>query len=181
VRRPIHTIGHSTRSFEEFAALLTAAGIDWLVDVRRIPRSRRHPQFDGTALAAALEARGIGYEHVLALGGRRGRSEVAPEVNAFWREPGFHAYADYALSAAFRDALAQLRERAQGRHGVVMCSEAVWWRCHRRIISDYLPAAGETVVHILSAHRTEPAHLSAGARPRADGSILYPATEAAAP
>jgi uncharacterized protein (DUF488 family) len=175
MRRPIHTIGHSTRTFEEFAALLSGAGVDWLVDVRRFPHSRRHPQYDGEALDVALKLRGIGYEHATALGGRRGRSEVAPEVNAFWREQGFRAYADYALGDAFRVALAELRERAQQHYCAVMCSEAVWWRCHRRIITDYLLAAGEQVLHILSATRTESAQLSDGARPRADGSIVYPA------
>jgi uncharacterized protein (DUF488 family) len=174
---PIHTIGHSTRTFEEFFSLLSATGIDWLVDVRRFPRSRRQPQFDATTLATALSARDIGYEHAIALGGRRGRSEVAPELNAFWRESGFHSYADYALSVEFRAALAELRQRAQQRHCAIMCAEAVWWRCHRRIISDYLLVAGDDVRHVLSASRTEPARLSEGARPRPDGSIVYPVVD----
>ena len=173
----IFTIGHSTRSFEAFVAALKAAGVDCVADVRRFPHSRRHPQFEGATLEAALPAQAIAYRHFAALGGRRGRAAVGASRNALWRETAFRNYADYAETPEFHAALAALRRLARERTVAVMCAEAVWWRCHRRIIADYLIAAGERVVHILDEGKLEPARLTQGAQPGADGTVLYPGAE----
>ena len=176
----IHTIGHSTRAQGELIGLLTEAGVELLIDVRSYPRSRRNPQFDAEALAAALGRAGIGYEHLKALGGRRGSQKGdAPSPNTAWREPGFRNYADYALTPAFRAGLADLREAARARPTVIMCAEGHWSHCHRRIIADYLLAAGEEVVHILGPGETEPARPSPHAAPQPDGSLHYPARQGA--
>ncbi len=174
----IHTLGHSTRSQEALVALLQEAGVELLVDVRSYPRSRRNPQFDAEALAAALGRAGIGYAHLKALGGRRGPAkDAAPSPNAAWREAGFRNYADYALTPAFQAGLADLRAAARARPTAIMCAEALWWRCHRRIIADYLLAVGEEVVHILGPGASEPARLSPHAVPQPDGTVHYPAKQ----
>jgi uncharacterized protein (DUF488 family) len=170
-----YTIGHAKLSVAEFVGLLTAAGADFVVDVRAFPRSRSNPQFNVDTLPAALAACAIGYEHVPALGGRRRRQpDVPSERNAFWTNISFHNYADYAESAAFRAGFARLVELGRGRRCAVMCAEAVWWRCHRRIVADYLIACGERVLHIMPDGRVAPAQLTPGARPRADGTLGYP-------
>ena len=172
---PFYTIGHSTRSIEEFVALLQECDVRLIVDVRTVPRSRTNPQYNRDALPDALAPFQIGYEHVAALGGLRGKKhDVAPAVNAFWQNASFHNYADYALSEGFHAGLAHLRGLGAARTCAIMCAEAVWWRCHRRIISDYLIAAGEAVFHILGRGHVEPARLTEGARPGADG-VVYPA------
>ena len=173
-RLPYHTIGHSTLSVDELASRLKAAGVTRLIDVRTIPRSRTNPQFNQDVLPPALAPHGIAYEAMASLGGRRSlQRNVAPEVNGFWDHRSFHNYADYALQPAFRDGLAELRAKGQRERCAVMCSEAVWWRCHRRIIADHLLAAGEDVRHIMEG-RIEAAHLTAGAQIGADGQISYP-------
>jgi uncharacterized protein (DUF488 family) len=175
-RPSIFTIGHSTRPIEEFIALLQESAIDLLVDVRAIPGSRHNPQFGGDALRAALAAAGIAYRHMPALGGRRhSRADAAPSPNGLWRNAAFRAYADYALTAPFRAALAELLALARSRRCVIMCAEAVWWRCHRRIITDYLLAAGETVGHIMAPHDVEPAQMTPGAKRMPGGVLTYPA------
>jgi uncharacterized protein (DUF488 family) len=172
---PFFTIGHSTRPTEELIALLKAAEIKLVVDVRTVPRSRTNPQFNSDGLLASLAAHGVAYEHVPALGGLRGKQPgVSPDVNAFWDNASFHNYADYAMSAAFRSSLEELRERGRASRLTVMCAEAVWWRCHRRIIADYLIAAGEEVFHILGPGHVEPAHLTPEARIEPDGRLTYP-------
>jgi len=172
---PFHTIGHSDRSLDAFLALLDEVDIGLVADVRKLPGSRAHPQFDGPALATALEGRGIGYEHFPDLGGRRSRvAGVDPSVNALWINPSFHNYADHALGKPFHAALSRLIAEGETRRCAVMCAEAVWWRCHRRIIADYLLSAGRTVIHILGPTRTEPARLTEGAVLR-DGAVAYPA------
>jgi uncharacterized protein (DUF488 family) len=108
-----------------------------------------------------------------ALGGLRARQDVPPAVNAFWQNQSFHNFADYALTPAFRSALARLRALGHERRCAIMCAEAVWWRCHRRIIADYLIAAGEMVLHILSADRVEPARMTEAAKAGPHGSLLY--------
>ncbi len=174
--QPFFTIGHSTRSLAEFVELLAAANIATVVDVRTVPRSRTNPQFNRDTLPEALALFEIGYAHIAALGGLRGKSrELAPEVNAFWRVQSFHNYADYAAGAAFRSGLGELRKLGHARRCAIMCSEAVWWRCHRRIIADYLIAQGETVLHILTKGRIERARMTDGARSQPDGSLIYPA------
>ncbi len=179
-RRPFFTVGHGTRALEELAALLKANGVERLVDVRTVPRSRTNPQFNADVMGAALAPHGIAYEHLPALGGLRGRSrEVAPEVNAYWENASFHNYADYAMTPAFREGLERLRAEGRRQTCAVMCSETVWWRCHRRIVTDYLLASGEDVFHIVSAAVPEPAKMTPGARPgEAEGTLVYPAEQA---
>jgi uncharacterized protein (DUF488 family) len=169
------TIGHSTRTIDEFLDLLRDAEVRVLVDVRTIRRSRANPQFNMDALAEALVGSRIAYEHIAALGGRRGRNpEVPEEVNAFWRNRSFHNYADYAMGEDFASGLRRLRELGRASPCATMCAEAVWWRCHRRIIADYLMAAGETVFHIMGRHRIEPAHMTVAARVGPTGALTYP-------
>ena len=173
----IYTIGHSTRTFDDFLALLREHGIECVVDVRSIPRSRRYPQFNGDALATALEGVGIGYRHVPGLGGRRGRAKGTPSRNTFWREEGFRNYADYAETAPFAAALDALRMLARERRVAIMCAEAVWWRCHRRIITDYLAAAGDEVRHIVGPGKSESAALTPEARALPGGKLRYAAPD----
>ena len=173
---PFFTIGHSTRSVEEFVDLLKGAQVGCVVDVRTVPRSRTNPQYNRDVLPETLARLQIGYEHLAALGGLRGKTQdVAPEVNAFWQNQSFHNYADYALAPPFHDGLARLRALGHQRRCAIMCAEAVWWRCHRRIIADYLIAAGETVFHILGKDRIEPARITDAAKPRPGGSLIYAA------
>jgi uncharacterized protein (DUF488 family) len=146
---PIYTIGHSTRRLDEFLALLTAHGIKQVVDIRSIPRSRRHPHFSQESLAEALGEAGIAYRHFPALGGRR---RPRPDsANSAWRVEGFRGFADYMESDAFRDALDELAVAADAALTAVMCAEAVWWQCHRQLVADALVARGVEVRHILSA------------------------------
>jgi uncharacterized protein (DUF488 family) len=171
----IFTIGHSTRPIAEFLTLLQGVGVDLLVDVRSIPRSRTNPQFNADALSGPRGDAGIRYRHLSALGGLRRRKKGAmPSLNTFWRVAAFRNYADYAATEAFRKGLAELRALARDNCCAIMCAEAVWWRCHRRIIADYLIAAGEAVFHLLSGDRTEPARLTPGIVRRTDGTLLYP-------
>ena len=173
---PFHTIGHSTHPLEEFVALLRAAEVSLVIDVRTVPRSRTNPQFNRETLPESLAPCGIGYEHVAALGGLRGKKrEVPRDVNAFGENDSFHNYADYALSEDFRAGFAHLREVGHARRCAIMCAEAVWWRCHRRIISDYLLAARETVLHIMGPGKIEPARVTEGARLDGAGHVTYPA------
>ena len=175
-----YTIGHSTRSIGEFVDLLTPQRIKLVVDVRTIPRSRTNPQYNAEALAKALSEFQIGYAYISALGGLRGRRRDVPaDANAFWDNQSFHNYADYAMTEEFKFGLARLRELGHATICATMCAEAVWWRCHRRIIADYLLAAGETVFHILGANHVTPARLTEGAVMRAGGTLSYPGHTAA--
>jgi uncharacterized protein (DUF488 family) len=174
--KPFFTIGHSTRTIDAFVDLLNEFDVVLVVDVRTVPRSRANPQYNGGVVGASLAARGIGYEHLAALGGLRGHSRsVGAEVNAFWENDSFHNYADYAMSPAFRDGLAHLRALGHRRRCAIMCAESLWWRCHRRIIADYLIAAGETVLHIMGPGHIEEAKLTVAARPGPEGTLTYPA------
>ncbi len=170
---PFFTIGHSTRPVTEFIDLLKGAQITLLIDVRSVPRSRTNPQYNRDILPETLARSAIGYEHMAALGGLRARQDVPPDVNAFWQNQSFHNFADYAMTPAFRSGLARLRALGHEGRCAIMCAEAVWWRCHRRIIADYLIAAGETVFHILSADRVEPARMTEAAKTCGDGSLMY--------
>lgn len=174
---PVYTIGHSTRPYGEFCALLQEHGVQCVVDVRKLAGSRRQPQYNADTLAQALAADGIGYVHMPALRGRRGRTLAAgaPSPNGFWSNDSFRRYADYALSDAFAAGLQELLTRSRTQRCALVCAEAVWWRCHRRIIADYLLLHGRTVCHILSAKRTEPAHTTPGA------AVLAPEPGAAPP
>jgi uncharacterized protein (DUF488 family) len=173
---PFFTIGHSTRGIGEFIDLLAASKVSLVVDVRTFPRSRTNPQYDREALPQSLSRFQIAYEHVAELGGLRARAQdIAPDVNAFWENQSFHNYADYAMSDRFRSGLARLREMGRVRRCAVMCAEAVWWRCHRRIIADYLLVAGERVLHILGPDAVAPASLTKVATLQSDGALTYPA------
>jgi uncharacterized protein (DUF488 family) len=168
------TIGHSTRSTEELVAMLRDAGVATLVDVRTVPRSRTNPQFNQDALPAALAKAGISYVHIPELGGLRSRrkgEEGSP--NTFWDNASFRNYADYAMSAPFRAGLDRLRKLGDTDRCAMMCAEAVWWRCHRRIIADYLMRAGEEVIHLVSPGRQEPARMTPAAREIEPGILVY--------
>jgi hypothetical protein len=169
-----YTVGHSTRTLDEFVALLRDNTVELVADVRKFPRSRRNPLYNCDALAATLKAFNLDYLHIPELGGRRSRSPVSPTVNGYWHNASFHNYADYAMGEEFRAGLRRLRQVGHAERCAVMCAEAVWWRCHRRIIADYLIAAGETVVHILGPGRTEPARMTEAAVPGPNGTLVYP-------
>jgi uncharacterized protein (DUF488 family) len=172
---PFFTIGHSTRSLDDFVDLLRQAEVQLIVDVRTVPQSRANPQYNSDVLPATLSAFQIDYTHIAALGGLRGHARDTPAaVNAFWENQSFHNYADYAMTDAFRAGLTELRELGHAQRCAVMCAEVVWWRCHRRIIADYLIAAGETVFHILRASHIEPARLTDAAKTGPRETLIYP-------
>ena len=175
--RTIFTIGHSNRSIEEFIELLEENKIELLADVRSIPMSRHNPQFNKTALQASLHHYDIDYIQIAALGGRRGRSNKNSH-NTAWEHSSFRNYADYAETEPFREGLAALTELARKKRTAYMCAEAVWWRCHRRIITDYLLSEGWKVRHIMAPGKTTVAEMNEMARPQKDGRIIYPAAQA---
>jgi uncharacterized protein (DUF488 family) len=166
----IWTVGHSTRSAEEFAQILLAHNIKVLVDVRSFPGSRRYPQFNRAALAESLMQVGIEYKHEPGLGGRR--TPRADSHNTAWKNASFRAYADHMESEEFKKGVKNLRELAAKTETAVMCAESLWWRCHRSLISDYLKAEGHTVIHILSENKTEEHPFTSAAR-IVDGSLSY--------
>jgi uncharacterized protein (DUF488 family) len=143
------TIGHSTRTIEDFLAMLAAHGVQRLVDVRTIPKSRRVPQFNSDALAASLREQGIDYLHLKSLGGLRHAKKDS--VNLGWRNASFRGYADYMATDEFRSALSRLLALAREKRTAIMCAEAVPWRCHRSLISDALLVRGVHVDDIMSA------------------------------
>ena len=174
----IFTIGHSTRPLAEFVALLRQVDVTMLVDVRSFPRSRTTPQFNADILPDSLAAEAIGYRHLRTLGGRRHhRKGAPPSVNMYWRVAAFRNYADYAGSDEFRAGLEALRALARDDRCAIMCAEALWWRCHRRIIADYLLADGRLVEHIMGRGQVVPATVTPGARRMVDGTLHYPAPE----
>lgn len=171
------TIGHSNRSADELIGMLRAARVALLIDVRTFPHSRTNPAFNVEIFPDDLARVPIGYRHCPALGGRRGKQPAVDErTNALWRVQSFHNYADYALSEAFAAALAELIALGQEQRLALMCSEAVWWRCHRRIIADHLLMAGHAVTHLMAPGRTEPARLTPGAKEGPNGTVVYPAS-----
>ncbi|MEU3308934.1 DUF488 domain-containing protein [Nocardiopsis sp. NPDC006832] len=177
MNEPFFTIGHSNRTLGEFVELLREPHVELIVDVRRLPGSTRYPWFDQDPLSAALGEVGIRYRRAEGLTGRRPVSKDVPfEVNAWWENRGFHNYADHALSDEFRSALAELREWGRTRRAAVMCSEAVWWRCHRRIIADHLLAHAEYVRHILGVDHIDAARPSPGAVIDPHRDVTYPVT-----
>lgn len=154
--------------------MLVEARIGRVVDVRRLPGSRRCPWFDGDALALSLSRAGIAYEHVPVLGGLRSATKSVPEeTNAWWQNESFHRYADHATTPAFREGLSRLLALGGRERCALLCAEAVYWRCHRRIIADHLLARGAEVWHLLGPGKREPARLSAGARLRGV-EVTYP-------
>ena len=168
----VWTIGHSTRSADAFVHVLRAHGIDTVLDVRRFPGSRRHPQFGSDALAQRLAEEGIAYAWVSGLGGRR-RGESAPE-HAGWRNPSFRAYAGYTWTDEFAAGLDELLHVAEAGRTTVMCSELLWWRCHRALIADVLRHLGAQVLHIADEKPATPHPFTTPAR-IVDGELLYPA------
>ena len=171
----IFTIGHSTRTTAEFIALLQQVHVKLLVDVRSIPRSRAMPQFNIDVLPVSLAKDGIGYQHLPALGGRRHhRAGSPPSLNGYWQVTAFRNYADYAETPAFREGLETLLELARLERCATMCAEAVWWRCHRRIITDYLLARTVPVSHILGLGKVVPATMTPGAQIQPDNTLRYP-------
>lgn len=174
---PVFTVGHSTRSTEELVALLQAAAVDELVDVRRYPASRRHPHFNRGPLEEALNVAGIGYRHVEILGGRRGApAEGSP--NTAWRSASFQAYADHLATEPARHALDGLEADARSRRLCLLCAEKLPWRCHRQLLADVLSLRGLSVRHLLEPDRELPhtPHSSAALSP--DGTVIYPADAA---
>jgi uncharacterized protein (DUF488 family) len=152
----LYTIGHSTRTYAELVEVLRAWDVTRLIDIRTITRSRTNPQFDEPRLTRQLPAKHIAYEVMLDLGGRRPRSKTADPVrNGGWRVQSFHNYADYAETAPFTRALARLLAKSAKETCAVMCAEAVWWRCHRRIVADYALARGAKVSHIFTADKVD--------------------------
>ena len=170
---PIYTVGHSTRPAADFLALLAENEIALLTDVRRFPASRRHPQFSRQALEESLRENGIDYLHEPDLGGRRAPRPDSP--NTAWRVAAFRGYADHMESPGFQAALARLIANGASRPTVILCAEALPWRCHRRLIADALVARGIPVVDILAPGKVEPHILNPDARPLPDGRLVYPA------
>jgi uncharacterized protein (DUF488 family) len=168
----VWTVGHSTHSRAAFLELLRTHEIGALADIRTVPRSRRHPQFDITRLTQDLPAEGIAYLHVPRLGGWR--RPVPDSPNDAWRNQSFQGYADYAMTLEFAAGLSQLRELAVEQPTAMMCSEALWWRCHRRLVADRLVVAGDQVSHIGSDGRAVPHELARFAVVRPDGQVTYP-------
>lgn len=165
------TIGHSTHSFEEFAALLEKAGIERVVDVRSVPRSRHVPQFNRESLEKSLPSQGIEYIHMKSLGGWRKPDKDS--INTGWRSAGFRGYADYMQTGEFAAAASELTRLAEEKRTAIMCAEAVPFRCHRSLIADYLKVHGIEVLHIYPDGRIETHELKPFAVVR-EGRVTYP-------
>jgi uncharacterized protein (DUF488 family) len=170
----IWTIGHSTRTIEDFLALLHEADIEALADVRRFPGSRRLPHFGRDALSASLARAGMDYVPFPELGGRRRPRADSP--NTAWRHAAFRGYADYMMTDAFRVGIARLLDLARQKRTAVMCAEALWWQCHRGLIADDLKVAGHDVLHILGSGKIEPHPFTSAAR-IVNGALSYAASE----
>ena len=158
----LYTVGHSTRPIEDFVALLKAHGVEQLIDIRTIPRSRTNPQFNRDTLPKTLKRAGIVYLHMPALGGLRHARPDSPNMG--WRNASFRGYADYMQTPEFAKAIAQLIEIGHVKQTAIMCAEAVPWRCHRSLVADALTARSVTVEDILSAKRRSPHKLTPFAR-----------------
>jgi len=170
----IATIGHSTRPIDEFMAILKSHGIVCLADVRTIPKSRHNPQFNSDDLARSLEAAGIFYLHLPGLGGlRKPRKD---SKNLGWRNASFRGFADYMEAKECEAALEQLVQLASRQRTTIMCAEALWWRCHRSLISDALLVRGIDVVHLMNRRTSEPHRLTSFARIE-NGRLSYPAQQ----
>jgi uncharacterized protein (DUF488 family) len=175
---PVYTIGHSTRPIAAFVDLLRCGAVELVVDIRTVPRSRTNPQYNLDALPDALSACQIGHTAIAELGGLRRKSKTVPrETNGFWENQSFHNYADYALSDEFGHGLARLLALSEERRCAIMCSEAVWWRCHRRIVADYLLHRGRSVFHLMGEARVEPASPTKAAVAQGEA-LVYPALPA---
>jgi len=170
--RPVLTIGHSTRSLEDFIGLLQAHGVECLVDVRTVPRSRRNPQFNREILPGGLSAAGMRYVHLPGLGGLRHPRPDSP--NTGWNNPGFRGFADYMQTPEFEGGLNELLEVSRQGQTAIMCAEAVPWRCHRSLIADALLARGLPVEHITGPGQRGPHRMTSFARVE-NNRVTYPA------
>jgi uncharacterized protein (DUF488 family) len=166
----IWTVGHSTRSGEEFVQILLAHGVEVLVDVRTYPGSRRYPHFNSDVLAVSLKGQNIEYKHQAKLGGRR--KPRTDSHNSAWRNEQFRGYADYMETEEFKTGVEELLELASEKRVAIMCAEAVWWRCHRSLISDWLKAEGHEVIHILDERKSDEHPYTSAARV-IDGRLSY--------
>lgn len=173
-RETIWTIGHSTRPIEEFTGLLTANGIEQLVDIRAYPGSRRYPHFNRENLIQSMGAANIHYVHIETLGGRR--KPQPDSTNDAWHHPAFRGYADYMQSPAFVEAVSELERIAGEARSAYMCSEAPWWKCHRALVSDYLKARGWIVLHIMGPGKVVEHPYTAPAR-ATQGRLFYDASD----
>jgi len=172
--RAVYTIGHSTRTFDEFAAVLRRFEIKALLDIRKFPRSRTNPQFNEETFGPALASVGIEYVGLPELGGRRGKPKTpAVHSNDAWQNTNFRNYADYATTEPFQQGLTRLLQLSAKSRCVMMCAEALWWRCHRRIVADYLLARKIPVVHIFSETHSADASLTPFAVVERDGTLSY--------
>lgn len=170
------TIGHSNRSLDEFLDMLREAQVKLLIDVRSFPQSRTNPVFNIDGLPDDLADIQIGYRHCAALGGRRSKQPGIDETtNAMWRVQSFHNYADYALRHEFAGVFNELLRLGRNQRVALMCSEAVWWRCHRRIITDYLLLNGHAVDHLMAPGHVDHATPTPGAQKTTQGKVVYPA------
>lgn len=173
----IWTIGHSTRPIEDFVLLLKENGIQCLVDVRSYPSSRKNPQFNQDALNDSLSDSHIKYVHLPSVGGKRSKqADMDHEMNGYWTHPSFHNYADYALTQDFQDGLSELIQFAQSFNTAMMCSEAVWWKCHRRILTDYMLSRQFIVKHIMGHNQVNDAQMFEGAIVQ-NNKIIYPSNK----
>jgi len=172
----IHSVGHGARTLDEFLALLQGGAIEVLVDIRTAPYSRKHPHFTGAALADAVRLGSVAYLHLKGLGGWRTAPPSSP--HAALKEPGFRGYADHLASSDFARDYAMLRSLAEGHSAAFMCSESLWWKCHRRILADRLTADGWDVRHLAAPGRpAQPHTLWDLARVTNDGLLIYDKVE----
>lgn len=173
----VWTIGHSTRSIDKFLDILSRHGIEAIIDVRRLPASRRNPQYNSDALREALDARGIEYTWLPSLGGRRTPAPDSP--NTRWRNAAFRGYADHMETKEFADGLEAILDTASGLRSAILCAEAVWWRCHRALLADALSSLGIAVMHILDESKAVAHPFTAAAR-IVDGELTYAPGESGA-
>lgn len=166
----IWTVGHSNRTLEDLLELLRSQEIQMLADVRHFPGSRRLPHFNKENLSESLPKAGIEYIHFVELGGRRRTRPDSP--NKAWRNESFRGYADYMMTPEFHAGIDRLLKVARQKRTAIMCAEALWWQCHRSMIADFLKAAGHTVIHILTAKKTEEHPFTSAAR-IVDGKLSY--------
>ena len=174
MQKTIYTIGHSTRSLEEFIGLLQMFNIEMVADVRTYPGSRRYPHFNKESLSKTLPSRDIRYLHMPELGGRR--KPLPQSKNTAWKNSAFRGYADYMGTDEFKNGIDELQKTGARYRTAFMCSEAVWWRCHRSLIADYMKVKGWTVLHILNNKKPGEHPFTAAARV-VDGEVLYSKTE----
>jgi uncharacterized protein (DUF488 family) len=171
-KSPVHTIGHSTKTIEEFLSLLKSYDVEKVADIRTIPRSRHNPQFNMDTLAPFLRRKGIGYFHMKGLGGLR--HALKDSINMGWQNPSFRGFADYMQTLEFEESLSRLIKMTEKKRVALMCAEAVPWRCHRSLVADALKVRGMEVVHIMSVTSSHPHTLTSFAKVQGKR-ITYPA------